>query len=619
VERRVQFARAPQRIPALLALASTLLLGSPAEPSPTLTPPDSPPTGEAARAGEAPTLDGDVLGDPAWQVATPLTGFWQTTPDAGQAASQRTEVPVVFTDTLYFGVVCFDDDPSAIIVSDSRRDASLNETDSFQIILDTYLDQQNGFVFGTNPSGLEYDGQVSNEGEGGQGFGSSLGGFNLNWNGTWAVRTLTGDFGWSAELAIPFSTLRYDRKATETWGMNFQRNIRRRNERAFWSPLPRQFNLFRLSQAGTLGGLEPPGQRNLLILPYVRGDATEAPELALERRTDGDAGGDLKWSVTPSLTFDGTVNTDFAQVEADEQQVNLDRFNLFYPEKRPFFLENAGFFTMGSPGEVEMFFSRRIGIGPLGGVVPILAGARLSGKARGFNIGLLNMQTRSVDDVLPADNFTVARISREYPNRSRAGAIFVNRAATGDLAPPGANNQTYGADGKWGIGRYSSVEGYAARTTTPGLTGPDYAYSIEASHDSPAWLLSAGYREVARDFNPTVGFLTRREYRRPSGLVMYRYRPADLLGLLELRPHVSYTGYWKPDGFQESGRLHVDNHWEWRSGWELHTGVNFTNEGVIDPFEIYPGVIIPQGTYDNAEAQIVGLTNQGAPSPSRRG
>ena len=613
MERRVQSARVPHGIPSLLALATALLVGSPAEPATAATPPPSPPAAEAVRAGEAPTLDGDVLGDPAWLAAAPLTGFWQTTPDAGHPASQPTEVRILFTDsTLYFGVVCFDDDPSGIVVNDSRRDSPLDETDSFQIILDTYLDRQNGFVFGTNPTGLEYDGQVSNEGEGGQGLGSSLGGFNINWNGTWAVRTLTGEFGWSAEFAIPFSTLRYDGKATETWGMNFQRNIRRRNERAFWSPLPRQFNLFRLSQAGTLGGVEPPGQRNLLILPYVRGDATEAPEL-VERRTDGDAGGDLKWSVTPSLTLDATVNTDFAQVEADEQQINLDRFNLFYPEKRPFFLENAGFFTMGSPGEVEMFFSRRIGIGPEGGVVPILAGARLSGKASGFNIGLLNMQTRAVDDVLPADNFAVARVSREFPNRSRAGAIFVNRAATGNLAPSGANNQTYGADGKWGIGRYSSIEGYVARTTTPGLTGPDYAFSIEAAHDSPAWLLSAGYREVARDFNPTVGFLTRRDYRRPSGLVMYRYRPDDLLGLLELRPHVSYTGYWKPDGFQESGRLHVDNHWQWRSGWELHTGVNFTNEGVIDPFEIYPGVIVPRGSYDNAEAQLVGFTNQGAP------
>ncbi len=597
-----------------LVLIASLAAPTTAGSAPVATPPSEPPQALAGRASDAPAIDGDVLGDPAWAGVEPLTDFWQTTPDAGNPASQHTEVRILYSDTmLYFGIICFDDDPSGIIVNESRRDSPLVDTDSFQIVLDTYLDRQNGFVFGTNPTGLEYDGQVTNEGEGGRGLGSSLGGLNLNWNGAWTVQTLTGDFGWSAEFAIPFSTLRYDRNATRAWGMNFQRNIRRRNEQAFWSPLPRQFNLLRLSQAGTLGGLEPPRQRNLQILPYVRGDTTEVPELGLERTTDGDVGGDLKWSVTPALTLDATVNTDFAQVEADEQQINLDRFNLFYPEKRPFFLENAGFFTMGSPGEVEMFFSRRIGIGPEGGVVPILAGGRLSGKAGGFNVGVLNMQTRAVHDVVPGNNFTVARVSRELPNRSRIGAIFVNRAATGQEVVAGVNNQTYGADAKWGIGRYSSIEGYVAKTSTPGLSGRDFAFNVSAEHDTPTWLLSAGYREVGESFNPTVGFLRRRDYRRPSALVMYRWRPDDLLGLLELRPHANYTGYWRPDGFHESGKLHVDNHWEWRSGWELHTGINFTQEGVLEPFEIYPGVFVPGGSYDHSEAQIVGRTNQGAP------
>jgi hypothetical protein len=214
---------------------------------------------------------------------------------------------------------------------------------------------------------------------------------------------------------------------------------------------------------------------------------------------------------------------------------------------------------------------------------------------------------------VPANNFAVARVARELPNRSRLGAVFVNRAATGESIPSGVDNQTVGADGKWGIGRYSAIEGYVAKTFTPGLSGRDHAFNISAEHDSPTWLLSAGYREVGENFNPTVGFLRRKDYRRPSALVMYRYRPDDLLGLLELRPHFNYTGYWKPDGFQESGRLHVDNHFEWRSGWELHTGINFTHEGVIEPFEIYPGVVVPHGTYGHAEAQLVGRTDQGAP------
>ena len=249
---------------------------------------------------------------------------------------------------------------------------SLEETDSFQIILDTYLDKQNGFVFGTNPAGLEYDGQVTNEGQGSGRFGGggsgrpgqssqsqrgSGGGFNLNWDGVWQVRAQTSDIGWTAEFAIPFRTLRYPSGTDQVWGLNFQRNIRNRNEQAFWAPLPRQFNLYRLSLAGELQGVQVPAQRNLKITPYVLGEAIRLDRDA-STTTDGDFGADLKYSVTPSMTLDLTYNTDFAQVEVDEQQINLDRFNLFFPEKRPFFLENAGLFSVGVPSQVEVFFSR---------------------------------------------------------------------------------------------------------------------------------------------------------------------------------------------------------------------------------------------------------------------
>jgi hypothetical protein len=581
--------------------------------------PEVPPTAVAVRTAKPPAVDGDVLGDPAWAAVPPLEEFWQTTPSEGAPASERTEVRILYTeDTLYFGVVCRDSDPTGIVVNGSRRDSPLDETDAFQIALDTYRDKQNGFVFGTNPAGLEYDGQFTNEGQGGGSSGGpgaaggSLTGFNKNWDGAWTVRTRSGDFGWSAEFAIPFRTLRY-RTGGSQWGLNLQRNLRRRNESAFWAPLPRQYDLFRVSRAGALAGLEPPPPRNLKLLPYALGEATRHAAIGAEDGTSADAGGDLKWSVTPSLALDATVNTDFAQVEVDEQQVNLDRFSLFYPEKRPFFLENAGLFTAGSPGEVDLFFSRRIGIGPEGQVVPIAAGARLSGKIGGFNVGLLDMQTRTGDTRVPPGNFAVVRVSRELPNRSRAGAIFVNRVGTGELSPPGDRNRTYGADGRWGIGRYGAVEGYVAKTETPGLDGRDYAYNLGASLSSPAWELNGEYTEVQRNFNPEVGFLARTDFRKPEGVVLYRHRPRDFLGLLEVRPHVSYRGYWKPDGFQESGFLHVDNHLEWKSGYELHTGINFTQEGVLEPFEIYPGVVVTPGSYANTEAMLVGITNQGAP------
>jgi len=603
-----------------VALVGALALWSAVPAAARAAAPAEPPEAVALRAAAAPVVDGDVLGDPAWADAPALTEFWQTAPEEGAPASQPTEVRIVYTDdTLYFGVVCRDSDPAGIVVNGSRRDSPLDETDAFQIVLDTYRDRQNGFVFGTNPTGLEYDGQVTNEGQGGGASapgaaGGSLSGFNRNWDAAWAVKARSGDFGWSAEFAIPFRTLRYDRKKAAVWGLNLQRNLRRRNEQAFWAPLPRQYDLFRLSRAGALAGLEPPPQRNLKVSPYVLTETTERPALGAGRDTTADVGGDLKWSVTPSLALDATVNTDFAQVEVDEQQINLDRFNLFYPEKRPFFLENAGLFALGTPGEVDLFFSRRIGIGPAGEIVPIAGGARLSGKFGGFNVGVLDMQTRSQGEGVPSNNFAVARVSRELPNRSRVGAIFVNRASSGSLAPPGDHNRAYGVDGKWGIGRYGAIEGYAARTSTPGRSGRDHAFNLGANLSAPAWELNAEYTEVGADFNPEVGFLARRDFRKPEGVVMYRHRVADFLGLLEVRPHVSYRGYWKPDGFQESGFLHVDNHLEWKSGWELHTGINFTREGVLQPFEIYPGVAVPPGTYDNREAMLVGITNQGAPA-----
>ena len=244
--------------------------------------------------GEGPVMDGDVLNDPAYADAVLATGFVQSRPFEGQPASERTEVRIAYTaDTIYFGVVCYTEDSATIIVADSRRDTDMTETDSFQIILDTYLDGQNGFVFGTNPAGIEYDGQVTNEGQGSGRFGGggsgrpsnsrqqrgSGGGFNLNWDGAWQVVTSVTDIGWTAEVAIPFRTLRYPRNEVQSWGVNFQRNIRSRNEQAYWSPLPpSNTTSIWLSLAGELQGVEVPPQRNLQFTPYVLGESLRRTE-----------------------------------------------------------------------------------------------------------------------------------------------------------------------------------------------------------------------------------------------------------------------------------------------------------------------------------------------------
>ena len=576
-----------------------------------------------------PEIDGDVLGEAIWDDIVPATGFLQNTPDEGQPASERTEVRIIYTeDTVYFGIVCYVSDPSTIIVSDSRRDSSLNDTDSFQIIIDTYLDKQNGFLFGTNPAGLEYDGQVTNEGQGGGRFGGGVvrrsgsqqqrgsgGGFNVNWDGVWQVSAEISELGWTAEIAIPFRTLRYPSGDVQTWGLNFQRNIRSRNEQSYWAPLPRQFRLHRLSLAGELQGIEVPPQRNLKLTPYVLGQAL--------RRTDdtkttalGDFGADLKYSVTPSMTLDLTYSTDFAQVEVDDQQVNLDRFNLFFPEKRPFFLENAGLFSVGQPGQLEVFFSRRVGIGEGGGQIPIFGGGRLSGKVgSNTNVGFLNIQTQSVNATgTPSNNFTVARVRQDFQNRSNIGAMFVNRGATGDLAGERDYNRSYAVDGRWGIGQTGTVSGFAAQTDTPGLKGDTHAFNMAANYDSERSQLRGGFTEVGPNFTPEVGFYARRGYRRSDASVRTTFRPQNPLGILEWYPHASHYTIWNfMTGQQETQYTHLDNGIEWRNGYQVSTGVNLTKEGVLEPFEIFPGVTVPVDTYDHAEAIMRFNTNQGAP------
>jgi len=571
------------------------------------------PVGYATAFAIVPTVDGDVIGDPAWEGGRPIDRFWQIQPSAGQSVSQRTVVLVGFTDrALYIGMVAYDDEPLEIISTDSRRDASLDETDSFRVLIDGLLDRQNGYVFGTNPAGLEYDGQVSREGTN-QNFSGGEGGVNLNWDAPWTVRSAASEIGWSTEMEIPFTSLRFGPGEVQTWGFNFERRIRRNNEIAFWAPLSQERNLAQVSEAGSIQGIRVPPQRNLQLTPYVLAKTREGGALP-ESEYEDEAGFDLKYSITPSLTLDATYNTDFAQVEVDEQQVNLDRFSLFFPEKRAFFLENAGQFTVGSSQEVELFFSRRIGIA--GGLaVPIEGGARLSGKiGQSTNVGVLRMSSEAVDGLASANDYSVARVNQELPNRSSIGGLFVDRRGDGSLLGNGADdeNQTYGLDGRWGIRDNGMLQGWIGETSTPGRTGRDDAFSVSGEYNDADWTFGGGYTEVGADFNPEVGFLARRDYKKVEGRVFRRVRPADGR-FFEIRPHIIYRGYWDFEGFQETGFLHMDTHWEFHSSREFHTGVNFTHEGLKAPFDIVPGVTIQPGTYEHEELQLVYLGDLSQP------
>lgn len=532
------------------------------------------PTGQATRLTQAPNMDGNVAEDPAWEGVTAFSGFTQLKPDNGAPASRKTDVYFGFTDeAVHVGVICHENDPSDIIVSNEGF-----QSDSFSMVLDTFGTGLAGMVFGTNPVGAEYDGQVADE------FA------DWNWSTLWEVRSRIHDGGWSAEFAIPFESLRYGGADLQTWRVNFARVIQRNNEVSYWSPVPRQFSMYRLSLAGQIDGIHVPGHgRNLEVMPYALGRVGSD-----DVRSD-DFGLDVKYSITPSLTLDLTYNTDFAQVELDQQQVNLGRFSLFYPETRPFFLENAGAFDVGVPGTAQLFHSRRIGVAPDGQRLPIEGGVRLSGKAgTATNVGLLHMRAESWGE-LGGNDFTVVRVKRDLKNRSSVGFIATDRRAAH------SDSQSYGVDGSLGIGANTQFHAFAARTATPMIEDDDYAYALYGSYNSASWRLNGRYAEVGAGFNPEVGFVTRRDYRSVNVLVGRTF--VDRETLREWRPFVTYDGHWDFDGYQESGNLHLESWWTWKSGADVWPALNISREGVKRPFSI-AGVLVPSGEYQNRDFEM---------------
>ena len=565
-------------------------------------------------APKDPVIDGEVIQDDLWKTIAPITKLTQVTPQYGAAISESTHIRLAYTNKMFYvAVVCFDQNPDKIVVSDSRRDADLNDEDSFLFIFDTYNDQQNGFLFGTNADAMQYDAQIDNEGEGNfsnnRQQGGVVGGTNINWDASWEVKTQRGEYGWSAEFAIPLKSLRFTPGENKTWGINFQRNIAKNSEIAYWASLPLGFDIKRLSMAGKMKGMSLKNPKNLKVLPYIIGQGIrDKATQPVTKSTRGDLGADIKYSLTPGLTLDLTYNTDFAQVEVDEQQVNLDRFNLFFPEKRAFFLENAGQFSVGSPGEVDLFFSRRIGIGEQGELVPIIGGGRISGKIGQTNIGLLNMVTEEVpEESIHRNNFSVARINHDFStSRSSLGAIFVGKNELGDGNDH--YNQVVAVDGKLGLGKKADITGFISKSNSPDITENDLAFQFKANYNWDGWRISTGYTQVGEGFNPEVGFLMRTAFKKPEILIFKQWRTKNLGPIFEVRPHIFYQQYTDFDNRLISNYLHVDNHWVWPSGFEIHTGINFRTQGVFTPFDL-TGVTVPVGEYKHQEFQFVLQTN----------
>ncbi|MQA30997.1 MAG: hydrolase [Luteitalea sp.] len=553
-----------------------------------------------------------------------MTEFVQQEPIEGGVPSEKTDVRVlVDRQNLYIGIINFDTDPSGIVLTQSKRDGDLGDSDSVQIILDTFNDRQNGFVFGTNPTGIEYDGQVAGEGQtsgstgrpgSGGSQGGSISGFNVNWDADWTVRSQITERGWETEISIPLRTLRYATGANKTWGFNVMRNIRRRNEQVYLARIPRGYTLNLVSQAAKLTGLNLSERRDIKMIPYVLGSADKnflSAVNSLDRT--GDVGVDLKWGMRPNLTADFTINTDFAQVEADEQQVNLTRFPQFFPEKRPFFLENAATFQFGTPQQVDLFFSRRIGLDRSGVPIGIIGGARLSGKVGGFNVGALNMQTEKTLGrftgtlVAPANNFSALRVQREV-GRSNFGGIFVGRVGTGNAAnPDGDYNRAYGLDANIQVTQNSKLFTYIARTDSASLSfGSDYAGRALYQFTNNLYSLSGGFTQVGERFNPEVGFLSRRGYRRPETRATWNLRPGWIKKtpwLRQIFPHYSYNGEYGFEGETQSSRQHIHpleflltNGGRFGTFWEVIQDHPTTNFAIHQPAD-GANVVVPPGLY----------------------
>jgi hypothetical protein len=415
----------------------------------------------AVRIAEAIRIDG-ILDESAWELARPATDFYQQRPAEFAPASRPTEVRFLYDDaTLYVGARMFDEAPHLLITNELRRDFSGFSNDLFAVVLDTFLDERTGYGFLTNPGGAKRDTLALENGRN-----------NANWDGVWFLETAVTDGGWTAEFAIPFKTLRFPRRDLQEWGLHLMRLVRRDYEFSLWSPVPRQFSnpQYSLAYAGVLTGISGVEQgRGLQVTPFATAQLGHGGPSGDAWDGEADGGVDVKWGLTSSLVLNGTFRTDFSQVEADEQQINLTRFSLFFPEKRQFFLESPASFQIGlSAVETERrdlvpFFSRRIGLSDVGQPVPVLGGLRLVGQAGQYGIGLLTMQTEKVDDA-PGANFTAARITKNLTPTSAIGAFYLGRES-GDAD---GFNRIAGLDLRITPRPTLEIEGFAMRSQSEG-------------------------------------------------------------------------------------------------------------------------------------------------------
>jgi hypothetical protein len=549
---------------------------------------------QAQRTNRPPDLDG-ILNDEAWQRALVIDSFTQQEPDDGQPATERTEVRVLYDATrLYIGVHAFDSEPSGVIATEMRRDSTrVLDEDHFEVILDTFRDSRSGYMFVTNPLGAKLEQQVFEEG-GGNARGSASN-INRDWNGVWESAARRTSDGWIAEIAIPMMTLRSPDVEVQTWGINFMRNIRRKNEQVYWSPIPKPYSITQVSLAGTVTGMTALSRgMDLRLKPFViAGGRRDRSGSSIDRQGLRDAGLDVKYGLKSGLALDVTVNTDFAQAEVDEQQVNLTRFPLFFPEKRDFFLENSGQFTVSNQGLerlMDLFFSRRIGLSDSGQPIGIVGGARLTGKAGGNNIAVMDLQTEQ-SAFSPGDNFLVARYSKDVSTRSKVGGLVINKESRDSTH----FNRVLAADALFAPNRSFSLHSFVAKSASPGVNQDEQAFHARALFLNNRWQTYGEYSDIDENFNDEVGFVPRKGIRQTKVHLERNPRPGGLIRVMEPMMNIIYT----TDQHNRllTRRIHHMLGTRFQNGTYLNVWWNRWLDVLDEPFTIQSNVTIPVGVY----------------------
>jgi hypothetical protein len=538
------------------------------------------------------------LDEPAWSQADAATDFRMEEPTEGAPASERTEVRVLFDDkNLYVGVHAFDSEPARINSRELVRDASFSNDDKVEILLDTYHDRRNAFRFAVNPLGVQQDALITDEGRD----------VNLSWDARWLSTGHIDQTGWSVEIAIPLSTLRF-KEGENSWGFNVARIIRRKNEENLWTSWQRSFGLERVSQAGELIGVGEIRRRRLVeVKPYISGGWREGVPAIGRRGFDAGVQGKTglevaKIGITPSLTAEFTANPDFGQAEVDSQVVNLTRFSVFFPEKRDFFLENAGIFLFGREESNQLFFTRRIGLTDDGAPVPIDYGAKVTGKVGRYNVGFLQVQTRRLGEPatglgIPRQHFTVARVKRDILRRSFVGAMFVNRQ--GSVVAGGTRyNRAGGVDAEFNLTDHYQIKAFLMGTATPGVRSSFLSGRVDSRFENNLFRFIAVYEDIGSNFRPEVGFVERNGIHQYFGQAAYKPRPQFIPHVRQMEFETQLEYYTDRRGKLATRQAELSWDTEFKNSADLFfRPVEDVTDVLTEPFEIRPGKIIPAGSY----------------------